>query len=256
MLLSQRVLPLVAAGIVSSVAAGPALADISEQIFIIQASNQNGTATYVVNAGQPDRDGMYSWSLPNTMTLRNNQGAAIATLSNAFVQVHEDPDVTLNFNVIAGNVPTVFSIVSAVVGPFSVDPAQGRASASLTITDLNGDGVTLTPDTTSQGGAYASRYNSPNPAPAGSVFHDFFAAPLSTPFAGDSVSISGDFPGGGAFTPIAGEVTHIASRFSFTLSANDLASGTSIFRVVPVPAPAAATLLGLGGLVGARRRRR
>ena len=51
-----------------------------------------------------------------------------------------------------------------------------------------------------------------------------------------------------------GAVSDISSRFSFTLSANDIASGTSIFTVV-IPSPGSAALLGLGGLVAIRRRR-
>lgn len=247
--LSQRVLPLVAAGIVSS-AAIPAVADITD-VFIIQATNQNGTATYIVDPGQAGPDGMFTWSLPNTMMLRNEQGVAIATLSGATVTIHEDPDVMLNFNVIAGAVDTLFTITAGPVN-FGAIMAEGRASASLTVTDLNGNGVTLTPNLAIQAGAYTSRYN--GLPPGAPVFHDFFNAPLTTPIPGDSISASGDFPGGGAFTPIPGLTSSISSRFSFTLTANDLASGTSIFRV-QVPAPASLSLLGLGGLLAARRRR-
>jgi hypothetical protein len=156
----------------------------------------------------------------------------------------------LSFNVLAGSVDTTFTITSALVSFAAINPAEGRASASLTVTDLNGNGVTLTPGA-DQGGAYTSRYN--GLAPGGTLFHDFFSTPLTTPIPGDSTTVAGDFPGGGAFVPIAGSVVSISSRFSFTLSANDLASGTSVFRVVP--APASLSLLGLGGLLGARRRR-
>ena len=45
----------------------------------------------------------------------------------------------------------------------------------------------------------------------------------------------------------------MSPQFSFTLSALDLASGTSTYEIVP--APGALALLGMG-LVGVRRRRR
>ena len=49
---------------------------------------------------------------------------------------------------------------------------------------------------------------------------------------------------------------NIAIRLEFTLTAGDAASFTSLFVVEPIPAPGAAALLGLGGLVGLGGRRR
>jgi MYXO-CTERM domain-containing protein len=45
----------------------------------------------------------------------------------------------------------------------------------------------------------------------------------------------------------------MSARYRFSLTANDEASGTSSFEIVP--APGAIALLGMGGLLAARRRR-
>ncbi len=44
-------------------------------------------------------------------------------------------------------------------------------------------------------------------------------------------------------------------KISFSLTAGDQASFTSVFTAVPIPAPAALALVGVAGLVGSRRRR-
>jgi hypothetical protein len=53
---------------------------------------------------------------------------------------------------------------------------------------------------------------------------------------------------------IAGLVTDIQAEYQFTLSANDSASGTSRFEVVPEPVAMHLALLGIVGLLLARRR--
>jgi hypothetical protein len=173
-------------------------------------------------------------------------------LNDASVVGLDDPSVALNFNVFAGSLDTTFTITSATVSFGSLANPPGRASASLSITDLNGDGVLLN-RSGGVGGAYTAFYN--GAPPGGTVFHDLFAGAVATAISGDTATASEDFPGGGSFQTIPGAVSSIASRFQFTLSANDMASGTSVFTV-QVPAPGSLALLGMSGMLFARRRAR
>jgi hypothetical protein len=56
------------------------------------------------------------------------------------------------------------------------------------------------------------------------------------------------------WAPIAGSVSSIESEFHFVLSANQEASGTSMFEVVPEPV--GLSFLALGGLALLRRKPR
>ncbi|MEQ8769710.1 MAG: VPLPA-CTERM sorting domain-containing protein [Phycisphaerales bacterium] len=147
--------------------------------------------------------------------------------------------VNLGFNVMAGFLNTSFTIDAADVAFAPLDTVTGSASAAVSLTSTNfGVDATLSPDAA---GAYNASYNS------GTAFTSLFggaltATSLSTQNYNDSFS-----------GPIAGSVGDIDAAWAFTLSAFDLASGTSTFTVVP--APASAALLGLGGLVAVRRRR-
>jgi len=247
--------PLYAAGIAALVTGAAAMADISETVFVVQATNANGTGTYVAqfNQGRMEQGGNYQWQLPGTMCLQSQNGSTVAMLNQAVILGNEDPDVTLSFNVFAGSVETTFTVTSATVSFSSMAGAQGRASGSLSITDLNGDGVTLH-HSAGSAGAFTAYFN--GAPPSGTVFHNLFASPITTAISGDTVTASEDFPGGGAFSPIPGTVTNISSQFQFTLSPNDMASGTSVFTIQPIPSPGAIALLGLGGLVALRRQRR
>ncbi len=147
--------------------------------------------------------------------------------------------VNLGFNVAAGFLNTSFAIDAADVNFPAFGSVTGSASASVSVTSTNfGSGATLSPDGV---GVYNASYN------LGTTFADLFQANL-TAASLTTETYDADFAG-----PIAGSVDNIDAAWGFTLSAFDLASGTSTFTVVPTPASAA--LLGLGGLVAARRRR-
>ncbi len=147
--------------------------------------------------------------------------------------------VNLGFNVAAGFLNTSFTIDATDVSFAPLDTVTGAASASVSLTSTNiGTGATLSPDGL---GVYNASYN------AGTSFADLFQSNL-TAASLTTETYDADFAG-----PIAGSVDTIDAAWAFTLSAFDLASGTSTFTVVP--APASAALLGLGGLVAVRRRR-
>jgi hypothetical protein len=93
--------------------------------------------------------------------------------------------------------------------------------------------------------AYEANYN--GLAPAGTNFAAFIPGlVVATPGGSNATS-----DGTGGFLPIAGAVSSMSSRFAFTLSAHDSASGTSSFVVVPEPASLA---LVLAGVLAFRRR--
>lgn len=230
-----------------AIVAGTASADISTTIFSITAEapgNAPMTWSAEINPNDIDVNGNYNWTLAQPVEMRNAQNELIFRLESASLGIIADPVVSLNFGVVAGQQNTVFTISSANLSFSPIATATGRATAGVSATDLNGDGVTFTPW---NGGAYASQYNA-----ASSTFQNLINAPISTGVAFGVVNSNENFPLVG-FAPIAGAVSDIQSAWRFSLSAGDLASGTSAFEVVP--APASAALLGLGIIAAGRRRR-
>lgn len=225
-------------------AAGTASADISSVVFTITAEVNSNSYSWdaQLDPGGVDANGNYFWELANPVEVRDGNDL-IFSLGEASITIIADPMVSLNFQVLAGQQNTVFTIDSANLSFAPFGSAIGRATAAVSVTDLNGDGATFTPWGP---GAYRSMYNS-----ASSTFQNLIAAPIVAPAFG-SASSSDTFPGVG-YAPIPGVISDIESAWRFTLSAGDLAAGTSEFEVIP--APASAALMGLGTLAAMRRRR-
>jgi len=225
-------------------AAGSASADISSVIFTITAEVNSNSYSWdaQLDPGGVDANGNYYWQLANPVEVYDGSDL-IFELGSATITIIADPMVSLNFQVLAGQQNTVFTIDSANLSFTPFGGVIGRATAAVSVTDLNGDGATFTPWGP---GAYRARYNG-----ASSTFQNLIGAPIVAPAFG-SASSSDTFPGVG-YAPIPGVISDIESAWRFTLSAGDLASGTSEFEVIP--APASATLLGLGALAAMRRRR-
>jgi hypothetical protein len=243
-------LPFVTAAIAGAALVSPAVADISDIVLRIEATNEMGTAVFEGQLRDGDfyPGGEYIWESNTPIMMLNQSGQVIATLNNARVRCVEDPVVQVNFSVSAGSLMTAFTINSPLLSFATIANAAGRASAGVTATDTDGDGATVA--AAGQPALYLSQYN--GFVPTGTLFADLIAGPVSAP-AFDSETASGSSPGGGMFAPIANPVSDMSARFNFTLTANDEASGTSTFEIVP--APGAIALLGLGGLAAARRRR-
>lgn len=141
---------------------------------------------------------------------------------------------------------TVSVPVGAVSGPFNL--IGGSVTGS--ITDLNGDGATLS-------------------SPVGGSLYEALAdgntvaTLLDDPFTVSSGNYESATVGPASFgEPIPGQLfagpinASIAITLSFTLSAGDAAAFTSIFVIEKtIPTPAGLALLGLAGVIGSRRRR-
>lgn len=228
-----------------SVFTASANASIPEIVFEVVATNDAGTATFQVTTamGEFDQDGNFLWQsgAGSNIQLLSDGGELIATLDSGVARYIADPVVAIAFAVIAGGSDTNFSISSGILGYAGILNADARASASMGITDNNGDGAFVT----TGGAMFNATYN------GGTNFAGLLGD-LSAPGAFDSNSQSDVTPASG-FTTIPGVTTSSAASFDFTLSANDSASGNGVF-VVQVPAPATLAVAGFG-LAALRRRR-
>ena len=189
---------------------------------------QSGGQSGSYDVSIPGNADSYSWALPSAVEIYSteNPGIAIATLQGLNLYLDGDPGVSLGFNVAVGPSPTLITFSSAVVAFGAITNPLGFATAALTVTDVDSDGASATgalPGTT----AYQAIYN------GSTVFANLISPVIA---AVDSSALgSGRAPVAGTVV-IPGSVTSIQSQFSFTLSANDLASGTSRFNITPEPA--------------------
>ena len=149
----------------------------------------------------------------------------VGEVENLEVELDGDPAVDLIFAVSAGNSDVSFTISSAVVAFAALDNPQAQASAAVTLTDgstipVNGADLDVPAGESS---LYHATYN------GGTSFADLLS----------SLSISegsGSASAGTGITVINDSVTSIAASFTFDLTAEDSASGTSRFEVfVPDP---------------------
>ncbi|MCW5777277.1 MAG: PEP-CTERM sorting domain-containing protein [Phycisphaeraceae bacterium] len=234
---------------VGLLAAGHASADISHEVFVLTAKVGNEIGHFVATSdmGTWDADGNFHWGLDHAVDIYSQGGSLLATLGTASVTFIADPVIMLNFNVQANQQNTLFSVGSGLLNFPMINSPVGAASAAVTITDVNGNGATFTPDAA---GAHLSHYN--GEVPNGTQFASLLTSGFSVG-AFSSDTRSDEYPGGGQYAPIGVGVFDMSSRWSFTLSAFDLASGTSVYVIIP--APGSLGLLGLGGLLAIRRRR-
>ena len=239
-----------AIALVAGLGVSAANADLSTDVFTLNANvgGEHGSFIASVDDGYFDNDGNFYWTLEAAVDIYSDNGMMLATLSTASLIVIADPIISMNFNVQATNQNTIFTVTSGLLSFSEISNPLGAASAGVSVTDINGDGATLTPDGSS---IYASRYN--GDYPNGTPFADLLADPI-TAGAFQSGTDDDDYPGGGSFANIGVPVDSMSAAWTFTLSAFDVASGTSTFTIVPTPAGLG--LLGVAGLGVLRRRRR
>lgn len=213
--------------------------EVSSTFFAIEVTSDLGSESWSIASEDVDYNpATETWSW-------NASGIAlgdVATLDQAFLTIAGDPQIAMGFALTAGAADTTVTITSAVL---SFDPLvnpDGAASAGVTLTEAGGyPPASLVGLAGDLGSAYAAYYN----VPPGTVFAEFVPA-LYT-----STTTSGSGNTGG-WVLISDTASSMQAQYSFTLSAMDLASGTSNFLIVPEPA--ALALLAAGALALLRRR--
>jgi hypothetical protein len=178
------------------------------------------------------------------VVLTDASGNPIATIKELTWDSDTDPSVNLHFSVQAGATDTTITFNSTVVSFAPLTNPTAVATSSLTLTDADGDGATIT-GLQSGNKCYSAIYNGNVTWTSLNQGYTF-----STPF--DGQTETDRLPASG-FQTISDTVSSIQSQYSFVLSANDEASGTSTFNVTPEPATL--SLMAIGGLAMLRRRK-
>ncbi len=188
---------------------------------------------------------IHQWSLSEEIEFSDG-GVSLGKLEQFSISIKQDPQVSLGFVVTAGQVNTSYSFSS---GPLTFDPIvnpDAKATAQISVQDNSGDGVTLN-GKFADGESYQARYND-TPVVWAKLINSVSS---SDSYGGERKTESKPLSGG--MEVINDTLTSIETQYNFTLTANDQASGTSNFIVIPEPATIA--LLGLG-VFGIFRRKR
>ncbi len=223
--------------------------DLSDVIFSVVAENRSGRATFQAFISEGSWDSQrrtFTWRLPQPVELRDDEGDLIAVLQQGSTLVRRNPQISLGYLVQAGDSLTTFTITSGLLSFATMNNPDARASASMGITDINGDGAELK-GLHDGPAAYLAEYN--GFVPGGSTFSALIGS-IRASAGGSGSAFQNDPPSG--YRRISGGVYDMSTQYKFSLTPYDTSSGTSNFEVVPEPA--ALGLLALGVLAMLRRR--
>jgi hypothetical protein len=250
--------------VVTACFAGPALADLAPGVPALRIEvcfrNMCYSAPYEVTAEQLAWNGTaWTWQLtePVTMSAQVEPGVFVSAQLKPTTGIEitpgsgrsGNPQVSLGFAMAAADEETTFVVTSALLNFTPLTNPQARASAGISLVDGDGEnGATLTGmgAALDVGGAYVAQFN--GALPGGANFTELQTTPLT--IAGASTAVHPQYPADGSWATIPGTVSSMQSQFAFKVSANDLASGTSLFQITPEPS----ALLLLGVLTLIRRR--
>ncbi len=252
-----RMRSVLAIGLALGVVAGAAAGTVSNAVFRIEASNADGSGFLEFYANElVYNSSTNAWDWNKGLTeIQNGSGDTIAVLDSATMSLMIDPTpdkpyrINLGFAVHAGLSLTQFAIRSAMItfsGPLDPNMLQspgggGRATASLGITDENGNGATLLAIGQTGIGAYRAHYN--GWYPGGTAFTTLVNMISAGP--GGSGSGGQTYPSGSGYASINVTATDMSAGLGFTLTAEDSASGTTSYRILPEPAGLCLAALGL-----------
>jgi hypothetical protein len=203
---------------------------IGDALTIIATNPAGDVATFQIPV--PVGATSFAWSSHEMVEMRSETTGDLIAILNpegrpSAVEYIDDPSVGMAISVQAGPTPTTFMVASALL-TFPPLTAEGRATTGFTVTDFDGDGVTLTGigDPAGAMGAYLAQYNGFAGSLSGTTFAEVIPGVTAGEFASNTESADVPLVG---FTPIAVPVLDMSVLLSFDLTANDQASVTSVF---------------------------
>jgi hypothetical protein len=204
------------------------------------------TGSYEVPFPVAAPDGSYSWSLDlgSTIPVYSTQNSILlATFDGLNVTFNQDPGVGLGFSLSAGLSGADVTVTAGTASFPLLGSPDAYATATGTLTDAY-NGATILGRQPGQK-IYQARYNTTG------VWANLVAS--ASVEAENSIFLPTETWPATGMLPVGTGVDRVSAQFSFSLTPEDQASGSSYFKVVPEPATLC--LLALGGLVLGRRRK-
>jgi hypothetical protein len=169
--------------------------------------------------------------------------AVIATLESAELQISECSRIALSFQLLAGDSDATVVFRTGTLSFMSIDGevAAGRATASFTVRDLDGDGAVLLGEGGGGAGAFRAYFN--GPAPDGTRFAHLVG--LVSVGAGGTATGSQSDPAVG-YRAIGEVVDDMSVEVAFALTAHDRVVAGTLFDIDPDPDDCAADADGDG----------
>ena len=177
-----------------------------------------------------------------------NQLLAVLEGEEFYLCFYYDPQIQMNFAVVAADQTIDFTITSALLTFDTIPDAQARASIELSLGDVGGDGLADLTGQHSDGKAYQTYYNSLAGTNVFSSQIDSFGY-SGAPYGSESRESTDPETGTRA---MGADAYDMMSQLKFSLSAWDSATGTTDYEIIPEPS--ALALLGLGAVALLRRR--
>ena len=220
-------------------------ADFIGPIVTVEATTTHGLAEWVSKTVEfPDVvNDIVKYRLGENISLEVPGHGVVAEIESLDLTLNGDPAIDLAFAVSSGNFPTTFTITSALLNFPAISNPIALASAGVTVTDgdpLPGDGASVSL-VAPRNGLYKAEYN------GGTTFAELLASKSLL----SSGTMSASASTGVQIIPAS--VDSIQTSFSFDLTADDSASGTSRFEVV-IPEPVSAGMLVILGMAVAHAR--
>lgn len=244
----KNIFTITATAVVASVISTSAVADtnVIPNLSVSLTSSDTGTTEFnPADFGNEWQNANGTFGFSGSKNSANNWNLGWSMV------VNPDPFVIANF-VVTNNTAATQTYTIQVLLPYTADgPFCIGGSVTGSLTDLNGNGAKL--ESLPGGSVYGAIIDN-------TVVQTLLDSPFSVMAGNFQSAVVGPADFG---TPIPSLpyvpniTTNIGINLTFTLSAGDAASFTSIFVVEPgcIPAPGALAMLGIAGLLGGRRRR-